>query len=175
MKIQIGLDPSVNNFGIAIRRGDELELLCFNIFEAGQFLCKFIAENHENIVKVVCEDNNSNSANFHQYKNKHMDSYKRAGVDRATNQRIGKAQAAQIYTEQLFKSFDIPLNLVSNRKRDRIDKKGKKSLNTINVQLLRYPTKTNREQFKLLLKTYGITAKNLGNNDSRDAATLILY
>jgi len=37
-KIQIGLDPSVNSFGIAIRRGDELELLCFNLFEAGQFL-----------------------------------------------------------------------------------------------------------------------------------------
>jgi len=165
-KIQIGLDPSVNSFGIAIRRGDELELLCFNLFEAGQFLYKFLSENKDNVVKIVCEDNSS-SANFHKSKN--------AGTARKTNQNIGKAQAAQIYVEQLCQSLDIKLDLVRNSSRDRIDKKGKKSLNTVNVQLLRYPTKTNREQFKLLLKTYGITAKTLGNNDSRDAATLILY
>lgn len=163
-KIQIGLDPSVNNFGIAIRRGKELELLCFNLFEAGQFLLDTIKNN--DIDKIVCEDNKS-SANFHYSKN--------AGIARKTNQSIGKAQAAQMYVEQLCESLGIKLNLVKNSARDRIDKKGKKSLNTINVQLLRYPTKTNREQFKLLLKTYGITAKNLGNNDSRDAATLILY
>lgn len=165
-KIQIGLDPSVNSFGVAIRAADKIELLCFNLFEAGQFLYNYISENKDNISRIVCEDNMS-SANFHKSKN--------AGIARKTNQNIGKAQAAQIYIAQLCEALGLKLDLVKNSSRDRIDKKGKKSLNTVNVQMLRYPTKTNREQFKLLLKTYGITANTLGNNDSRDAATLILY
>lgn len=164
----VGIDPSLENCGIAALDGQNLTLLCFTAYGA----IRWLIENKDQISRIVIEDNDGVSSTWH---------YK-AGESRQardkTAENVGKGKGAQIIIEQAI-AAEMPTVAVKRIRPNQRDLVVRKDTGTF-LQIYKWPTKTTSEQFLFLCEKREITIINsskvspAGNKDSRDAATLII-
>lgn len=179
--VLVGLDPGLDNFGIAVssnRSINHLETTTYEIFmrrindlgavSTGAFLDQ---------IAVVCEDPNM-SAPVYGAAEAIKNAIKRYGIDSSKTKSVIDTQlhiaqavgmnklVARLAINEL-RSYGVPVATISPTERD----KAKPTVRGKEILYYSMPTKTNRAQFEVLT---GISKKTKTSEHARDAATLIL-
>ena len=165
MSIIIGIDPSIDNCGLAIFQEKEgkkmLILLGCNAFEC----CQHILTLAPNLSGVFLEDVNADSPVFPSKKAANF------AANMMTAQNVGKNKGAQLIIEQALSRVSCPIVKIAPSSRNRV-REDRKDVGAW-LQALTMPTKTTAEQFRYLAQQWGVEIASTGNKDSRDAATLL--
>ena len=180
----LGIDPSINNTGLALYDSSKkvlIEMLTLNAYKALSYVEKHLGY----IDKVRIEGVGGAVFRHHSKKN----------AMNKMSQRTGQPIAVQNIFEQMFKHHKFKYEVVpqDSRRRATVEKgKGKPTYRVSRLPkgdtpvgpqllLLNMPTKTTNEQFEYLLKAHKVSWQSkdkrspFGSVDARDAATMIIH
>lgn len=182
IKLLIGIDASVENFGIACLQTSDTDLALFsgNMVQMLEKV-KQICEQYPGAALVVLEDSNMESTTFGVHGSimgalggvaagKMLQKQAKSKIDIAMKvaQKAGKVMAAAQIVKQFCNVHGIPCLCVSPSERQRAYRMEGNAKIPLNPTLLKMPTKTTAAQFEILT---GYEGKS--NEHNRDAATLI--